>query len=357
MKRRDGFALLVTTLLLAAAPLFAGTSSGIMTTASDLLIQAYRQVIAAELAHASDRDADAIAAYRQAIQSFGRIQAEYPDWQAPIVNRRIAECHNAIAALDRVATGNAAPSPTNDENRLTALLAELRTVQTTLSPEPQPRSAPPAGKTALQENERLKEELQNVLRENQALLRKVAKLEAGLAQLSRTPGSKSVSRPVTEAVWNEARRMLQDSDAPGAMRLVQEAERVFPGDVNVTTLHGLVACRAGKFEEAVTVLKPLVANRATTNTTAIITLGSAYIGMGRLGDARACMEHAVTANPKSAEAHFNLAQILVSIKPPEPSGAQIHYQRAVELGMEPDPDFENTLKTSAILLRYNKKNK
>lgn len=357
MKRRDGLTLLVATLLLVAAPSFSETSSGITTAASDLLIQAYRQVIAAELAHASDRDADAIAAYRQAVQSFGRIQAEYPDWQAPIVNRRIAECHNAIAALDRAVDGKVTPSPTNDENRLTALLAELRTLQTTLAPESQFRAAAQSGKTAIQENERLKEELQNTVRENQSLLRKVAKLEAGLAQLSRTPGGKSVSRPVTEAVWNEARRMLQESDAPGAMRLVQEAERVFPGDVNVTTLHGLVACRAGKFEEAVTVLKPLVANRATTNTTAIIALGSAYIGMGRLGDARACMEQAVTWNPKSPEAHFNLAQILISIKPPEPSGAQIHYQRAIELGMEPDPNFENTLKASAILLRYNKKNK
>lgn len=353
MKRSAGFRLL--TVILCAAPLaLVRAATNDLTTASDLLRQGYRQVIAAELAHAAQRDEDAAGAYRQAIRTFGRIQAEYPDWQTKIVNLRIAECHNAIAAMDQVPPGQAAAAQTNDENRLSMLLAELRALQPALVSETEFRTASPE-KTARREIERLREELDDALRDNQTLLRRIAKLEASLLQASKARSAATPSRPVMEAVWNETRRLLQDSDSAGAMRLVQEAERVLPNDFNLFTLHGLVACRAGKFEEAVRVLKPLTANPAITNTTAVIALGSAYMAMGRLGDARACMEQAVVQNPSSAEAHFNLAQILLTIKPPEPAAAQLHYRRAVELGMEPDAEFETSLKASAILMRMKKK--
>jgi hypothetical protein len=75
------------------------------------------------------------------------------------------------------------------------------------------------------------------------------------------------------------------------------------------------------------------------------------MGLGRIGEARVATEKALKINPDSPEVNYNMAQILISLSPPEVMDAQQHYRRALELGMAPDPDFENTLRTALIIAR------
>ena len=49
-----------------------------------------------------------------------------------------------------------------------------------------------------------------------------------------------------------------------------------------------------------------------------------------------------------------MAQILVSLTPPDVGESQQHYRRALELGLAADPDFENTLRTAQIIARIKK---
>ncbi len=358
MKRRNSLCVILLAAWAAiSAPAIMAASTNDLT-GRDLLSQAYRKVVDAELLRADNRTGDAAQAFRQALELFGRVQIEYPGWQAKAVSLRISECNSAIEAIetgrmDKSASTNAPTA--REETRLGQLLDELRAFHDTLPPEIGLTGAP-AGEARNLEQQRTQEDLDRALRANQELLRRIDKLTLQLAKGPRDSTSKpaSASRAVTGAIWNETRRLLQDGNAPEASTLVQEARRLFPGDANLTTLHGIVACRAGRFEEAIRILQP-VTGRSSSNTTALITLGSAHLAMGRMGDARVAMEQAVKSNPSSPEAHFNLAQILVNIRPADVAGAQAHYKQAVDLGMNPDPDFENALNTASIISRMKKK--
>lgn len=360
MKRRNNIhVMLVAVWTAISAPAIMAASTNDVT-GLDLLNQAYRKVVDAELLRADNRTSDAVQAFRQALELFGRVQIEYPGWQTKAVSLRISECSSAIEAIETSRMDKSAPTNAPDakeETRLSQLLDELRAFRNALSPEIG-ATATPAGEAKNEEQQRTREDLDRALRANQELLRRIDKLTLQLAKGPHDSTSKpsSASRAVTGAIWNEARRLLQDGNAPEASTLVQEARKIFPDDANLTTLHGIVACRAGRFDEAIRILQP-VTGRSSSNTTALITLGSACLAMGRMGDARVAMEQAVKSNPSSPEAHFNLAQILVNIKPADVAGAQAHYKQAIDLGMSPDPDFENALNTASIISRMKKKKK
>jgi Tfp pilus assembly protein PilF len=48
------------------------------------------------------------------------------------------------------------------------------------------------------------------------------------------------------------------------------------------------------------------------------------------------LRRAITVNPQYAEAHFNLAVIYATAKPPSIALAKRHYEKALELGSSPD---------------------
>jgi tetratricopeptide (TPR) repeat protein len=56
------------------------------------------------------------------------------------------------------------------------------------------------------------------------------------------------------------------------------------------------------------------------------------------------LEKVIELAPDFAEAHFNLALIYFQQNPPAVELARRHYQKALELGAAPDPDFEAKLK-------------
>lgn len=329
------------------------------TPAGELLRTAYLAVVDAELARSEQRDVDAVAAYRKALSLYGRIQAEYPGWQAAMVSYRVAECQNELAAAEAMKSAEggtnavAAAAPmTNDAARLQTLLMELQDARLAMVTERE-RSSLAAQKQLEKETQRLKDEVDDTVQANQALLRKVARLEVKLNRAGIADATNTVARGVVAAVKSEARRMMQENKTPDAIALLREASDLIPTDPDLLVQLSVAYCRIGDFGSAVRVLEPFDGKRPS-HADALMTLGTAYMGLGKIGDARVATEKSLKIKPDSPEANYNMAQILISLSPPEVMDAQQHYRRALELGLAPDPDFENTLRTAMIISRLKK---
>jgi len=65
-------------------------------------------------------------------------------------------------------------------------------------------------------------------------------------------------------------------------------------------------------------------------------LGVASSQLGQFGKAEQSLRRAITVSPDYAEAHFNLAVIYATAKPPSIALAKRHYEKALELGAGPD---------------------
>jgi Tfp pilus assembly protein PilF len=61
-------------------------------------------------------------------------------------------------------------------------------------------------------------------------------------------------------------------------------------------------------------------------------------GNGKAGEGE--IMRAIEINPQYADAHFNLAVIYATGKPPARMMAKKHYAKAIELGAPPDPSLE-----------------
>lgn len=328
------------------------------TGAEEALRQAYLSVVGAELSRAEDSSEKALAAYRKALELFQKVQAEYPGWQADAVSYRIADCSNAILSIEGRCTPDDVAAPTapvcesNAVPRLERLLDDLRRAQALLA-----GGGSAAGQAAnaalMRELNRVRAERDDAVRAHQALLRKQARRDAQQAGDSAIRTNEDM-RLLPVAVKSEARKMMEAGDNLGAMALLREAGQVLQDDPERTVLQGVASCRAGRYDEAVALLKPLD-TRGITNADALVTLGSAYMGLGQVGESRVATEKALQANARSPEANYNMAQILMVVIPPDPETAEQYYRRAVALGLPPDADLENALRVATIMARLKKR--
>jgi Tfp pilus assembly protein PilF len=329
------------------------------TTAAELLRQGYLAVIDAQLAQTEKNGEAAKAAYRFALGLFGRLQTEYPGWQGDVVSYRIMDCNEALARLEappeaaQPGSSRAGAGETNAVASLARLTEELRNARALLAADRDAAAAGTGRAGPDREAQRLREERDQAVDAYQTLARKTAKLEAQLGRRGVAP-TNAPAKAVAVAVRAEARRMTDAGDYAGAMTLLREACAMRPEETDLKVLLGGVACRAGRFDEAVSALKPFDVKDGK-NAVALLTLGTAYMGQGKVGDARVVTEKALAIDPKSVDGHYNMAQILLTIRPPDPDAAQRHYRRARELGLPADADFENTLRVAAILSRIKKK--
>lgn len=331
--------------------------------AAALMKQAYQNVVEAELAGASHREADARKSYRAALSAFARLKSDYPGWQAGMIDRRQAECQKALAALEKplepeVKKEQSAPTgaaASNETVRLQGVLLELRKVQTTLALI-KGKGYEEKEKQLEDEVERLEDALNDASKARQELQRKVSKLEARLSKLNgRTGGgSNHAYRAVIVAVKSEANRLMKEGDMLPAIKMLNEAVELIPGESELEILLAVAYCQDGRYAEAIPLLTPYDVWRPK-NSAALLTLGMAHMGLGQIGEARDATEKALHIKPDSADGHYNLAQILISILPPDAEGAREHYQRALELGAPVDAELENALKTALIITRMKKR--
>lgn len=325
--------------------------------AGEWLKKAYLAVVEAELARAEHFNADAAKSYREALGHYARLTATYPGWQTSMIRSRVAECQTALAELEkpREPDGDGGRMGLLDSlstNRAQTLMGELKEVQAVLAVNAAETEA--KARQLQADRDRLQEEVVEAAKANQLLQRKIAKLEARVTKSGDRPGTNSLCRTVVSAVKTEANRLMKSDEVTRAITLLTEATELMPAETDLTVLLAVADCRAGAFGDAVKLMVPFDVWRAK-NADALLTLGTAYMGLGEIGKARDAIEKVLAINPDSAEAHFNLAQILITISPPDIIRAQQHYQQAVGLGSLVDLDFENSLRAAMILEKMKKK--
>ena len=247
---------------------------------------------------ANDRNAPsaALRLYREALAAYASLANRYPDWQAVITRHRIAHCRNQIEVLNRRTNPGAGRVPA--------------------APDAQPPAAdaapPLAGASPLS-----------------ARAPPPAVLQPAPARLS--PEKLGALRSFQEA----ARRALRGGDVENARNLLAKAVNLDPDDRTTRLLIGLAQCRAGEYESAIHLLEQLV-SEDPRDAEACVLLGTTYFGMGRFQDAEETLQQALRLNPRLSQAHYNIAQIRLSSQPPDLKTAGQHYQKALDLGAEPD---------------------
>lgn len=166
------------------------------------------------------------------------------------------------------------------------------------------------------------------------------------------PGSRAAAEdtasnaepPAGDSV-ERAMELLAAGEVNAARDLLLEALKDHPDNIAVRLLIGVVQCRVRKFDDAVFLLENLI-EETPGNADAHVILGTAYFGLNRSDDAVGQMKKALELEPSHKEAHFNLAQIMLSIKPPDKDEAKNHYRKALSLGIAGDEELSALLDAS-----------
>src|SRR5208282_374444 len=80
-----------------------------------------------------------------------------------------------------------------------------------------------------------------------------------------------------------------------------------------------------------------------TNASTQTYLGCVLDEKGMHSAAETALRKALELDPRSPDAHYNLALVYASEKPPSPALAQWHYDRSLALGHAKNPGLEKTL--------------
>jgi tetratricopeptide (TPR) repeat protein len=127
-----------------------------------------------------------------------------------------------------------------------------------------------------------------------------------------------------------------------AEKALQGALAVDPQDAFSLSVLGIVHYRQGRFDDAVSVLTRAIAINPNNHETHNY-LGITYSQKGYQEAAEKELLKAIEIKPDYADAHFNLAVVYASQNPPSLELARKHYRRAVDLGMQKDPELEKLL--------------
>ncbi len=120
-----------------------------------------------------------------------------------------------------------------------------------------------------------------------------------------------------------------------AQLALEKALKVNQSDAFSLTTLGAVMIEQNRSEDAVAYLER--ANQSVSDDPITLNyLGVASSQLGQFGKAEQSLRRAITVKPDYAEAHFNLAVIYATAKPPSIALAKRHYEKALELGAGPD---------------------
>jgi len=183
--------------------------------------------------------------------------------------------------------------------------------------------------------------------------------------------------PALQPLVKEAKDKFNRGDYLGAERVYEKVVSQDPTNVYALSNLGVSRFRAGHLKLAEETFKKVIA-LAPDDAFANATLGIVYFQQAKYDEATTALAKSISVNPKSAtahnflgitaakrgwpeaalkeletavalepnyaEAHFNLAAVLVDSQPADKEGARKHYKKAVELGLQPDAKFEESLK-------------
>jgi Flp pilus assembly protein TadD/predicted nucleic acid-binding Zn-ribbon protein len=135
---------------------------------------------------------------------------------------------------------------------------------------------------------------------------------------------------------------FQQQNFPEAQKALAQAVKLSPTDAFSHSILGIVYYSLGKYDDAVSTLtraKALDPNDAKTRNY----LGIACSQKGWQEAAEQELRKAIEIDPNYGDAHFNLAVIYATQKPPAKELARKHYKQAQDLGIPKDPQLEKLL--------------
>jgi predicted Zn-dependent protease len=141
-------------------------------------------------------------------------------------------------------------------------------------------------------------------------------------------------------------RLLKDKQvAPGAPNTNNIAQPTpppstpqIPDALKKATVH----CRMGQFSQALQVTTTFL-KKHPDNPHAFLLMATAKMGLGQKDDAMKLLKRALDLDSSLADAHYNMAQLLLRNLEPDFDAARQHYQKSVKLGGAKDPDMEIVL--------------
>ena len=145
-----------------------------------------------------------------------------------------------------------------------------------------------------------------------------------------------------DALKGQGRCYVQTGNAEQALAILQQASEIEPKDTQVLLLLGMSHCLMRQYHEAIAVLTR-AAKLDPKNAYARNTLGAACLSVGDLKTARKQLNLAVRLDPSMSVAYYNLAQVYGFDLPPKLEKAREYYQKALDLGTTPDPEFEKLI--------------
>ena len=263
--------------------------------AVDRFREAYELLVMGDEARDAASVDEAIRLYRDALGLYLALSRQYPDWQPDVTRFRISYCDSQIEVLLRRLEADAMENVGgNGEGPADPSVPDASG---------EPVTEPPGGP---------------------------------FDEATPTGGD-------IEKVRSDAKVVLT-GDEPGRARLILlKGLESAPDDAGVRLLMGILHCRLGEHTQAMHLMEQLVEEQPS-NAVARVVLGSAYFGVGRMEDAETQMKKAIETDAGLAEAHFDLAHILMARSPTNVEAAGLHYRKALDMGCDADPAFERELR-------------
>jgi tetratricopeptide (TPR) repeat protein len=144
------------------------------------------------------------------------------------------------------------------------------------------------------------------------------------------------------ALANLAVTQIQSGKLSAAQVALEKAVALKPDDVFASVNLGNVYCRQGRFDDSIAILnRSLQADSQNP-----VAHNYLAIALGKKGDTAKAEESfraSLAINPNYANAHFNLAVMYANAEPPSLQLAKKHYEKAKDLGAEPDSVLERRL--------------
>lgn len=151
-------------------------------------------------------------------------------------------------------------------------------------------------------------------------------------------------------VWNEIERAvdLEESDTPGAIRVLEEARKTDPSNPMVLNMLAERYAETGKLKDAEQILSGIL-KRDPVNTLSLTRMAHVQLKMGRAAEAKRTAEMLLKQEPNSAEAHLVAAQACLALN--NAGCAVPHMEQALKL----DPaDRETRVDLGNLYLQQNK---
>ena len=131
-----------------------------------------------------------------------------------------------------------------------------------------------------------------------------------------------------------------------AQLALEKAIAADPNDAFTLTTLGAVMIEQNRIEDSLAYLER-ASEVVPDDPVTLNYLGVAASQLGQFGKAEQSLRRAITVNPEYAEAHFNLAVIYATAKPPSLALAKRHYEKALELGSGPDARLDSLLRDNS----------